>query len=203
MSCRISLNSYLDQFPTGILPEVCNILDFRKPGQFPGVDSSPHSPTSNDFLNGFLNPNRRRLQFEGELCNPNMYSVALDNPDTEKFSELLNAAGLSEIFLCAGPFTVLAPSNEVIDAIDPDLLEELLDPANKERLQELLLYHIIPGYVTSSDFVAGPVDTLLNGEQVQVSLNPIMFNEAGVVEADLTGCNGVMHVIDDLLVPGK
>lgn len=187
------------------MPEICNDLDFRQTGQFPipGAPLPSVPDTRQQSLNSVFNNNRRHLQYEGELCDPNMYLVALDNPDTTDFAALLDAAGLSEIFLCAGPFTVLAPSNDAIAAIDPALLQELLLPANRERLQELLLYHIVPGYLPTSSLTAGPVDTLLNGEQVQVSLNPTRFNEAGVVEPDIMGCNGVMYVLDDILIPGE
>jgi uncharacterized surface protein with fasciclin (FAS1) repeats len=131
-----------------------------------------------------------------------MFSVVLENSDTANFAALLEAAGLSEIFLCAGPFTILAPSNAAIDALDRDVLEELLLPQNRERLQELLLYHIVPGYNPVSGLTAGPLDTLLSDEQVDVSLDPVRFNQAGVIDADNMGCNGVMHVIDEILVPG-
>lgn len=132
-----------------------------------------------------------------------MYSLVLENPTTSNFAALLGVAGLSEIFLCAGPFTVLAPSNEAIDALDKDLLDELLLPENREQLQEFLLYHILPGYQPSTELTAGPTDSLLSGEQVTVAVDPISFNGAEVVEADIMGCNGVIHVIDDVLIPGK
>jgi uncharacterized surface protein with fasciclin (FAS1) repeats len=131
-----------------------------------------------------------------------MYDVVLDNPDTESFAALLEAAGLTEIFLCAGPFTVLAPSNDAIEALGQETLDELLLPENRGRLQELLLYHIVPGYEPSTTLVPGPLDTLLDGETVDVTLDPAAFNGAEVIDPDNAGCNGIMHVIDDVLTPG-
>jgi uncharacterized surface protein with fasciclin (FAS1) repeats len=136
------------------------------------------------------------------MCKPNMYDVLLDNPDTENFAALLQAAGLTEIFLCAGPFTVLAPSNDAIEAIGQETLDELLLPENREKLQELLLYHILPGYEPSTALEPGPLDTLIEGASVDVTLPPPAFNGAEVIDADNAGCNGIMHVIDDVLTPG-
>ena len=144
---------------------------------------------------------RRRLQYQGARCDPNVLDAARDNPDLSTFVSLIEAADLQDLFLCAGPFTVLAPTNDAFAALDPALVDELLLPENQELLQEVLLYHILPGFQPTSDLVAGPAETLLYDFTVDVSLNPIMFNDANVVMPDIMACNGIIHTIDDILTP--
>jgi uncharacterized surface protein with fasciclin (FAS1) repeats len=98
-----------------------------------------------------------------------------------------------------GPFTVLAPSNRAFQE-NPDLLTALFNPRNVELVQEMILYHIIPGLFLTEDLVEGPIQTLL-GDDVDVALDPLMFNQADVSETDIMACNGVIDIIDDLLIP--
>lgn len=146
----------------------------------------------------------RELQNGGALCDPNVLDIARMNIDLSTFVALLELAGLSEYFMCAGPFTLLAPTNEAFQALDPATFQQLLLPANRQRLQDLLLYHILPGLYLSADFNDGStLDTLLPGESVSVTINPIVFNgRAAVVQSDIIACNGVIDIIDDVLVPG-
>lgn len=114
----------------------------------------------------------------------------------------MEIAGLSDVFLCAGPFTLLAPSNAAFDALDPEVVQELLLPENLEKLQDLLLYHIAPGFLPPDELQAGPLETLLVDQTVKVTLNPIMFNQRAAVVRDDIACNGALYTIDDVLVPG-
>jgi uncharacterized surface protein with fasciclin (FAS1) repeats len=141
----------------------------------------------------------REMQFDGFLCSPNVLDVASMNPNLSIFYDLIHQANLEKIFLCPGPFTVLAPSNAAFKE-NPDLLAYLLNPKNIDELQEVLLYHIIPGLFLTDDLVAGPIQSLL-GDDIEVGVNPITFNQAGVVEPDILACNGVLNIIDDVLIP--
>jgi len=114
-------------------------------------------------------------------------------------SDLSSTNKISRFFCLSGPFTLLAPSNAAFDE-NPDLLKTLFNPRNVDALQELLSYHIVPGFFLTEDLVPGPLQTLL-GEEVDVTLNPLVFNQAGVSESDILACNGVVHLIDDLLTP--
>jgi uncharacterized surface protein with fasciclin (FAS1) repeats len=189
---------------SGILPKVCEILDFRRPEEFPVGDGGGGEIFGSDeggSGGGDIFGRNRRLQFEGELCQPNVYDLVLDDPRLSTLADLLDRADMTEVFLCAGPFTLLAPTNEAFAALDPTVLADLLRPENQETLQEILLYHILSGLYLSDTLEAGEVDTLLGDETVTVSLNPIMFNQAGVIEADIISCNGAMQIIDAVLVP--
>ena len=141
----------------------------------------------------------RELQYDGPLCDPNVFDEARRIIDLSVFVSLIEAAKLEEIFLCAGPFTMLAPSNAAF-AANPSITDYLDDPANVDDLREVILYSILPGYVPTGDLKAGPLETL-QGDVVDVSLNPIMFNQAAVVESDILACNGAINIIDDILLP--
>lgn len=188
-----------------ILPEICSILDFRRPSQLPG--SRRFGIFNNrrlfDFQLGVSLGEGRRLQFTGDRCDDDVLDYIRQDPDLSTFEDLLDTAGLQDIFLCAGPFTVLAPTNEAFAAMDPALLAQLRQPANQELLQEVLLYHLLPEYQPSRSFVAGPAETMLFDDNIDVQLAPLRFDGAGVINPDNIACNGVVHTIDDVLVPGQ
>ncbi|MDE5412542.1 fasciclin domain-containing protein [Alkalihalobacterium chitinilyticum] len=112
------------------------------------------------------------------------------------------AAGLVDALKGEGPLTVFAPTDEAFAALLDELgvtAEELL--AN-EDLADILLYHVVEGKVMSTDLVDGMEATTLNGEKVKITLNPVQVNDANVVTADVEASNGVIHVIDAVLLPG-
>ncbi|MEB1806169.1 MAG: fasciclin domain-containing protein [Bacillaceae bacterium] len=112
------------------------------------------------------------------------------------------AAGLVDALKGEGPLTVFAPTDEAFAALLDELgvtAEELL--ANQD-LADILLYHVVEGKVMSTDLVDGMEATTLNGEKVKITLNPVQVNEANVVTADVEASNGVIHVIDAVLLPG-
>lgn len=141
---------------------------------------------------------------QGALCEPNALETASRFHELSTFVQLMKLAGLQDVFLCAGPFTLLAPSNAAFDALDPDVVQELLLPKNLETLQDLLLYHIVPGLFPPSELKAGSLETLLANNTVEVTLDPIMFNQkVGVVRDNIVACNGALYILDDVLVPSK
>ena len=86
--------------------------------------------------------------------------------------------------------------------VDPARLEFLLMPENIEELRGLLLYHVIPGETTTSEFTAGPTDTLLDDFPVEISFSPdIMFDDGSVEVADTAVCNGLFNILDTVLDP--
>ena len=175
---RSSFLSLYDGIGFVILPDICPELDFGS-----SVD--------------------RRLQDDGALCDPNVLETARMNEDLSTFVALIEIAGLADYFLCAGPFTCLAPTNDAFDALDPAIVESLLDPANIDILQDILLYHLVPGLFLSEDFDDGSLLTLLDGQTIDVSTNPVIFNgEVGIVAPDILACNGVIHALENVLLPG-
>jgi len=115
----------------------------------------------------------------------------------------VEAAGLVDTLKGEGPFTVFAPTDEAFAALPAGTVESLLEPANEDKLQAILTYHVIPGKVLAAD-IAGKtmsVDTV-NGQAIQIdATNGVMINDATVTTADVEASNGVIHVIDKVLLP--
>ena len=123
---------------------------------------------------------------------------------TEGFSTLvaaLTAGGLVETLQGAGPFTVFAPTDAAFEALPAGLLEKLLLPENKAVLVSILTYHVVPGMVMSADIMAGDVATV-EGSNVKLdTAYGVKVNDATVTTADVAASNGVIHVIDAVIVP--
>ena len=124
----------------------------------------------------------------------------------KQFSTLvaaIKAAGLAETLKGDGPYTVFAPTNEAFAALPEGTVEELLKPENKAQLVAVLTYHVIPGRVMSAD-IAGKtamVDTV-QGSQLSIdATSGVMVDNATVTTADIITSNGVIHVIDKVVLP--
>lgn len=115
------------------------------------------------------------------------------------------AAGLVDALKGDGPLTVFAPTDEAFAALPDGTVETLLLPENKDQLAGILKLHVIAGSKVTSDQLAGQtltVDTL-NGEVAIDGTNGVMVNDATVVKADIMASNGVIHVIDKVLLPSS
>jgi len=123
----------------------------------------------------------------------------------DEFSTLvaaIQAAGLVETLSGEGPFTVFAPTNEAFAALPEGTVESLLLPENLEALQTILTYHVVAGAVESTDLSSGPVTTVATiPVEVMVEDGTVMVGDATVTMADVTASNGVIHVIDTVLLP--
>jgi uncharacterized surface protein with fasciclin (FAS1) repeats len=128
--------------------------------------------------------------------------VARQDPDLSVFVELVMKAGLDGIFDCAGPFTLLIPTNDGFANLNPADLAELLMKKHRKELIDILLYHMLPGVVLSNEFHDGKIEAL-NGDGLTVQANPLQFDDALVLDADNVACNGVYHKIDKVLIPGN
>lgn len=113
--------------------------------------------------------------------------------------KLVKDAGLVETLKSAGPFTVLAPTDAAFAKVPKAVLKKLA--GNKELLKSVLTYHVISGKVLSTDLKEGSVATV-QGEKVKINLHGgAFFNKSKVVKADIMTSNGVIHVIDSVLLP--
>ncbi|MFC3614033.1 fasciclin domain-containing protein [Lutimaribacter marinistellae] len=121
------------------------------------------------------------------------------------FSTLLaaaEAAGLVETLKSEGPFTVFAPTDAAFEALPEGTVESLLMPENKEQLTSILTYHVVPGKVMSGDLSDGMMATTVQGGDITVDLGDgVMVNDATVTTADIETSNGVIHVIDKVIMP--
>jgi len=133
--------------------------------------------------------------------------VASANPDFSTLVSAVQAAGLAETLSGTGPFTVFAPTNEAFAELPPGTLDSLLMPANKQQLADILTYHVVSGKVMADDVTAGAVKTV-NGDEFTVGIegSAVLLtdgqgNKAQVVATDVPASNGVIHVIDAVLLP--
>ena len=127
-------------------------------------------------------------------------AIAANNFST--LATALSAAGMVETLKGDGPFTVFAPTDAAFAKVPRETLAELLQPANKKRLAAILAYHVVPGRVSSQEVLANTSATTLHGQKLSISKNDeVKINDAKVIVTDLQATNGVIHVIDSVLMP--
>ncbi len=131
--------------------------------------------------------------------------IAIGSADHTTLVAAVKAAGLVETLKGTGPFTIFAPTNAAFAALPAGAVDGLLKPEKKADLTGILTYHVVSGSVKAADLKDGQkVKTLQGGElTVAIKDGKVMINGANVTAADLTGSNGVVHVIDAVLMPKK
>ncbi|MFN6951647.1 MAG: fasciclin domain-containing protein [Albidovulum sp.] len=134
---------------------------------------------------------------------PDIVDIAAGNADFSTLVAAVKAAGLVDTLKGEGPFTVFAPTNAAFAALPAGTVESLLKPENKDKLIAILTYHVIPGAVTSGQLAGKRLDVAtVNGKTVHIDgRKGVKVNKANVVTADITASNGVIHVIDRVLLP--
>ena len=143
------------------------------------------------------------------LMSTAAYAADMDIVDTAvaagNFTTLVaavEAAGLVDTLKGEGPFTVFAPTDEAFAALPAGTVEDLLKPENKDKLASILTYHVIPGKVMSSDLTEGMKAATVQGDEVTITLDGgAKVNGANVTTADIEATNGVIHVIDAVIMP--
>jgi len=115
----------------------------------------------------------------------------------------LKAAGLVDTLSGKGPFTVFAPTDEAFSKLQAGTVEMLLKPENKDKLASILTYHVVPGKIMSSDIAGKQLNakTVQGGEIKVDAMKGVMINDATVINADIATGNGVIHVIDKVILP--
>ena len=129
------------------------------------------------------------------------------NPEFSTLLAAVEAAGLAETLSSEGPFTVFAPTDAAFAELPAGTLDTLLQPANQDQLTSILTYHVLPAEVMAADVEAGEVPTVnsasftvaVDGEEVAITDG--QGNQANVIETDIDASNGVVHVIDSVLLP--
>jgi uncharacterized surface protein with fasciclin (FAS1) repeats len=133
----------------------------------------------------------------------NIVAVAQSNGSLTMLTKGLKAAGLAEILQGKGPFTVFAPTDAAFAKLPQDAVQDLFKPENKEVLRKILQYHVVQGSVTSKDLKSGEVKSS-EGGAINVKVDPktgVTVNDAKVVQPDIKASNGVIHVIDNVILP--
>jgi len=131
----------------------------------------------------------------------NVVEIALDNSDFSTLVSVLTQAGLVETLSEEGPFTVFAPTNDAFKKIPESTLKEIL--ADKNRLSSILTYHVVPGKVMAKDVMQLKSAKTIQGSQLSIEIKNgmVMVDEAKVITPDIEARNGVIHIIDTVLVP--
>ena len=131
--------------------------------------------------------------------------TAVNNDQLKTLVSALQAAGLVDTLKVDGSFTVFAPTDNAFASLPTGTLKNLLKPENKENLNDILLYHVFNGKVTAQDAAKlnGQEIDMTNGEKAKISVKDgkVFINDAEVVIADINAKNGIIHVIDTVLIP--
>jgi len=136
--------------------------------------------------------------------------VAASNADFSTLVTAVESAGLADTLSGEGPFTVFAPTNEAFGALPAGTVDDLLKPENNAQLTTVLTYHVVPGAVLSSSLTDGMVVTTVEGQPLAVGVGPggvtltdASGNTVSVAKADVQAGNGVVHVINGVLLPAS
>jgi uncharacterized surface protein with fasciclin (FAS1) repeats len=129
--------------------------------------------------------------------------TAISNGSFKTLVAAVKAAGLVETLKGSGPFTVFAPTDEAFAKLPGGTVENLLKPENKKQLVAILTYHVVPGKVMSKDIVGKKtMAKSVEGEEISIdATNGVKVDNAKVVKADVEASNGVIHVIDTVIMP--
>ena len=133
---------------------------------------------------------------------PSIVGVASKSDSFKTLVAAIKAADLVDILESKGPFTVFAPTDAAFKKLPEGTLDELLKPENKWKLRSIVTYHVVAGKVTSDKVSSGPVKTI-NGEKlsVKVSERGVYVDNAKVTKTDIEAGNGVIHVVNSVLLP--
>lgn len=150
-------------------------------------------------------PLSAKVDVSGETAKPaNIVETAVAAGQFKTLAAALEAAGLIDTLTGEGPFTVFAPTDEAFAKLPAGTVESLLKPENKEKLKAILLYHVVPGNVTAKQVMKlnGRTVKTVEGRSVKVSTtHGVKVNDANVTKTDIHASNGVIHVIDTVLLP--
>jgi len=136
--------------------------------------------------------------------NDDIKDVVAANPSLSTLTNLLDETDLDGKLDDSGPYTLFAPSNQAFAALPELTRQRLLKPQNRQLLRQVLAYHVIPGNLSVNQIQPGEVQTLGNNPvnvQVDQANNQVRVNDARVIQADIQASNGVIHIVDRVILP--
>jgi uncharacterized surface protein with fasciclin (FAS1) repeats len=152
-----------------------------------------------------MHPHRaQRTEWRNKMtAEKNIVDTAIAAGNFKTLAAALGAAGLVNTVKGSGPFTVFAPTDAAFAKLPAGTVENLLMPENKDQLTAILTYHVVPGKVMAADVVKLTEAKTVNGKMLKVKVNGsnVMINDANVTTADIQASNGVIHVIDSVVLP--
>jgi uncharacterized surface protein with fasciclin (FAS1) repeats len=172
----------------------------------PGVEMSPSAPSAPMSPQSDMKPmpSSETPSMKPMMASGNIVQVAEANGSFKTLVAALKATGLDKTLASGGPYTVFAPTDAAFAALPRGTVEELLKPKNHALLVKILTYHVVSGEKLSTSLKSGSVKTLEGAPiRVNVSSTGVMVNTAKVVKADVKASNGVIHVIDKVMMPSR
>ena len=140
--------------------------------------------------------------FQGMFPMSDIVDTAVAAGSFKTLVAAVQAAGLVDTLKGAGPFTVFAPTDAAFAQFPAAVIEDLLKPENKSKLQGILTYHVVAGKVAAADVVKLKVAKTVQGQELKIDArNGVKVDDANVVQADIACSNGVIHVIDSVMLP--
>lgn len=139
----------------------------------------------------------------GEMKSKDIVDTAVGAGQFNTLAAALDAAGLIETLKGDGPFTVFAPTDEAFSRLPEGTIDNLLKPENRDQLTAILTYHVVAGKVLAEDVVKLTSAKTVNGAEVTVRVQDggVRIDDANVVKTDIGASNGVIHVIDNVILP--
>lgn len=142
-------------------------------------------------------------QHHAAMRSPTIVQVARDAGSFSTLLAAVEAAGLTETLMGDGPFTVFAPTNEAFAKLPKGTIETLLRPENREQLKAILTYHVVPGRISAEEAIMAKKARSVEGSSLRVGITDgaLRVNSTRITTADVRASNGVIHVIDEVLLP--
>ena len=140
---------------------------------------------------------------QAQQDNKDVVETAMAAGSFTTLAKALKAADLVDTLKGQGPFTVFAPTDEAFAKLPAGTLNDLLKPENKQKLQRILSYHVVPGRMSSTDVVKLRTAKAVSGDTIDITANggTVRVDSARVVKTDIAASNGVIHVIDTVIIP--
>jgi uncharacterized surface protein with fasciclin (FAS1) repeats len=140
---------------------------------------------------------------QAQQANQDIVDTATAAGSFKTLAKALQAADLVDTLKGKGPFTVFAPTDEAFAKLPAGTLNDLLKAENKQKLQRILTYHVVPGRVSSADVVKLRTAKAVSGDTIEITATggTVRVDNARVVKTDIAASNGVIHVIDTVIIP--
>ncbi len=139
----------------------------------------------------------------GSMGKKDIVDTAVAAGDFKTLAAALQAAGLVDTLKGTGPFTVFAPTDEAFAKLPAGTVDDLLKPENRDKLVAILTYHVVAGDVMAKDVIKLHEAKTVNGKEVKIRVSggKVMVDNANVIKTDIKCSNGVIHVIDSVILP--
>jgi uncharacterized surface protein with fasciclin (FAS1) repeats len=167
----------------------------------PGANQLETAPTNTP--NAAPSPANPQIQTSNQYLTNLLRQVAGTTDSFDTLAQAVQAAGVTNALSSGQSYTIFAPTDEAFAELPQGTVQALLRPENRELLRQVLAYHVVPGRVNSGALSTGKVETLGGGIAVRVTPDRVVVNNGSVIRADIPAANGVVHVVNRVLLPSQ